>query len=66
MNKKSKSKIIVDPRGQWAHPGKLTRIPGNDITMQGVPYPVWAQPNVGPGAMMQPGQDYKFPGADYG
>jgi hypothetical protein len=33
--------------------------------MEGVPYPVWAQPNVGSGMMMQPGQDYDFPGADY-
>ncbi len=57
--------IIKDPRGQWAHPGQNTRIPGGDITMQNVPYPVWAQPNVGPGMMMQPGQDYNFPNADY-
>jgi len=57
--------IIKDPRGQWAHPGENTRIPGSDITMDNVPYPVWAQPNVGPGMMMQPGQDYNFPGADY-
>jgi hypothetical protein len=33
--------------------------------MQGVPYPVWAQPNVGQAMLMQPGQDYNFPGADY-
>jgi len=64
-SKKSKSKIIVDPRGQWAHPGKLTRIPSNDITMEGVNYPVWAQPNVGPGMLMEPGKDYNFPEADY-
>ena len=57
--------IIVDPAGQWKYPGQETRIPGNDITMQGVPYPVWAQPNVGPGSMMQPNQDYNFPGASY-
>lgn len=57
--------IITDPMGQWKYPGQKTRIPGGDITMQGVSYPVWAQPNVGPGIVMQPGQDYKFPGADY-
>jgi hypothetical protein len=51
--------------GQWKYPGQVTRIPSNNITMEGVPYPVWAQPNVGPGMMMQPGQDYDFPGADY-
>jgi hypothetical protein len=62
----SKSRdIIYDPMGQWAHPGQNTRIPGNDITMQGVPYPVWAQPNVGQPQMMQPGQEYNFPEADY-
>ena len=60
-----KNDIIVDPRGQWDYPGQNTRIPGGNITMQGVGYPVWAQPNVGPGMMMMPGQDYNFPGADY-
>ena len=57
--------IITDPAGQWKYPGQKTRIPSNDITMKGVPYPVWAQPNVGPGSMMQPNQDYNFPGASY-
>ena len=57
--------IIVDPRGQWEHPGQPTRIPGNDITMQGVSYPVMAYPNVGQPQMMYPNQDYQFPGADY-
>jgi hypothetical protein len=60
-----KNDIIYDPRGQWDHPGENTRIPGSDITMEDVNYPVWAQPSVGPGVMMQPGQDYNFPGADY-
>ena len=64
-NKKSKSKIIVDPRGQWAHPGKATRIPGNDITMDDVPYPVMAYPNFGSPVMMQPEKEYDFPGAKY-
>jgi hypothetical protein len=57
--------IIYDPMGQWKYPGENTRIPSNDITMDGVNYPVWAQPNVGPGTMMQPGGEYQFPGADY-
>jgi hypothetical protein len=56
--------IIVDPKGQWAHPGKVTRIPGNDITMQGVPYPVYGVDNTGFAQMMYPGQDYQFQG-DY-
>ena len=57
--------IIYDPRGQWECPGQNTRIPGNNITMQGVPYPVYAQPNVGQPQMMYPEQEYMFPGADY-
>jgi hypothetical protein len=57
--------IITDPAGQWKYPGQKTRIPGSSITMEGVNYPVWAQPNIGPGSMMQPGQDYNFPDADY-
>jgi hypothetical protein len=51
--------------GQWKYPGQNTRIPGGNITMQGVNYPVWAQPSVGPGVMMQPDQDYNFPDAEY-
>jgi hypothetical protein len=72
--------ITVDPKGYWnpANQGQPVRVPGNgdpkgvNITMgsdpetgQPVPYPVWAQPNVGSGSMMQPNQDYNFPGASY-
>lgn len=57
--------IIYDPMGQWKHPGQPTRIPGGNITMQGVPYPVMAYPNVGQPQMMYPEQDYNFAGADY-
>ena len=57
--------IITDPMGQWKYPGQNTRIPGGNVTMQGVDYPVWAQPSVGPGVMMQPGENYNFPGAEY-
>ena len=60
-----KADIITDPMGQWKYPGQNTRIPGGNITMEGVPYPVMAQPNVGQPQMMYPGQDYQFPGADY-
>lgn len=56
--------IINDPMGQWKHPGKITRIPGNDITMKGVDYPVLGVDNKGNSQMMMPGADYKFPG-DY-
>jgi hypothetical protein len=57
--------IIVDPKGQWAHPGEITRIPSDTITMQGVPYPVMAYPNIGEPQMMYPGGEYYYPGADY-
>jgi hypothetical protein len=72
--------ITVDPKGYWnpANQGQPVRVPGNgdpkgvNITMgsdpetgQPVPYPVWAQPNVGPGVAMQQGQDYNFPNASY-
>ena len=60
-----KKDMIIDPMGQWNHPGQNTRIPGNDITMQGVQYPVWAVPNVGMPQMMYPEQNYNFPGAEY-
>lgn len=69
-----KRDIIYDPMGQWTNPGQDTRVPtpNGNITMgpnpetgQSIPFPVFAQPNVGPGVMMQPGQDYTFPGAKY-
>jgi len=60
-----KGGMITDPRGQWAHPGKNTRIPGSSVTMQGVPYPVLAKASNGQTTMMYPGQEYQFPGAEY-
>jgi hypothetical protein len=57
-----KKDIIVDPMGQWNHPGQITRIPSNNITMQGVPYPVLGVDDTGYSQMMYPGQNYTFPG----
>jgi len=57
--------LIEDNRGQWAYPGQNTRISSPNITMEGVPYPVLAKANNGQQVMMQPGQDYYFPGAQY-
>ena len=54
--------IIEDPKGQWAHPGKITRIPSNQITMQGVPYPVMGISDTGDTQMMYPDQDYSYDG----
>lgn len=63
LDKYKDSKVITDPRGQWAHPGKITRIPSNKITMQGVPYPVYGISDTGDTQMMYPGQDYSFDGS---
>ena len=54
--------IIKDNRGQWAHPGEVTQINSNNITMQGVDYPVLGISDTGHTQMMQPNQDYKFDG----
>lgn len=63
--KPAKSKdVIYDPMGQWAHPGQVTRIPGGDITMYGIPYPVIGIDNMGNHQLMMPGMNYSFPG-DY-
>lgn len=60
-----KKDIILDPMGQYNHPGEPTRIPSNNITMENVPYPIWAIPNVGQPQMLYPGEDKIFPQADY-
>ena len=54
--------IIKDDRGQWAHPGEITEIGSNNITMQGVDYPVLGISDEGDTKMMLPGADYKFKG----
>jgi hypothetical protein len=54
--------VITDPNGQWAHPGEITRIPSNQITMQGVDYPVLGISDTGDTQMMYPGEDYEFDG----
>ena len=56
---------ILDPRGQWAYPGQVTRIPSSNITMQGVFYPVYGVGSNGQQQMMYPGQEYNFGGASY-
>tara|TARA_R110000868_G_scaffold14426_1_gene67114 strand:- start:31036 stop:32292 length:1257 start_codon:yes stop_codon:yes gene_type:complete len=54
--------IIKDDRGQWNYPGEITEIGSNQITMQGVPYPVLGVSDTGDTQMMFPNQDYKFKG----
>jgi len=53
---------IITNRGQWDYPGQTTIIPSNQITMQGVPYPVMGVDNTGHTKMMHPGMNYTFPG----
>jgi hypothetical protein len=60
LEQKKQGGVIKDDRGQWAHPGQITEIDSNDITMQGVPYPVLGIGADGEQMMMQPGEDYKF------
>jgi hypothetical protein len=54
--------VIKDDRGQWAYPGEITEIGSNEITMQGVDYPVLGISDTGDTQMMYPDQDYKFDG----
>jgi hypothetical protein len=54
--------IIKDDRGQWEYPGEITKINSNQITMQGVDYPVLGISDTGDTQMMQPGQDYTYEG----
>ena len=60
---KNGKKIIKDDMGQWAHPGKITKIGSNQITMQGVPYPVLGISDTGDTQMMYPNQDYTYHGS---
>ena len=57
-----KGSVIKDDLGQWAHPGEITEIGSNQITMEGVPYPVLGISNTGDVKLMQPGKNYKFKG----
>ena len=54
--------VIEDDMGQWAHPGEITRINSNNITMEGVDYPVLGVSDTGHQQMMYPDQHYKFEG----
>ncbi len=62
LNKYEEGGIIEDDLGQWAHPGEITKINSNQITMQGVDYPVLGVSDTGDTQMMQPGQDYTYEG----
>ena len=55
--------VIKDDLGQWAHPGKITEIDSNEITMEGVPYDVIGISDEGDIKNMKPGKNYKFKGS---
>jgi hypothetical protein len=62
LSKYEEGGVIEDDMGQWAHPGEITKINSNQITMQGVDYPVLGISDTGDTKMMKPGKDYKFKG----
>jgi hypothetical protein len=62
LNKYNDGGIIEDDRGQWAHPGEITKINSNQITMQGVNYPVLGISDTGDTKMMYPNEEYTYDG----
>ena len=64
--------IIDSDRGQWDHPGEITRIKGGNITMKRDPktgkaltQPILGIADTGEEQWMYPGEDYNFEGANY-
>lgn len=64
MNKDRRKKVITSLLGQWEHPGEVTKVPSNKITMKGVNYPVLGIDDLGNEILMLPNQDYTFPGKE--
>jgi hypothetical protein len=62
LQQKRDGGIIKDDRGQWAHPGEITEIGSNNITMEGVPYDVLGISDEGDIKLMKPGKNYTFKG----
>jgi hypothetical protein len=61
--------VIKDDRGQWDHPGEVTEINSNEITMKPDPLtgkkltrPLLGISDTGDVKIMKPGKDYKFKG----
>jgi hypothetical protein len=63
LSKYEEGGVIQDDMGQWAHPGEITEIGSNQITMQGVPYPVLGISDTGDTQMMYPNQEYNYDGS---
>ena len=62
LSKYENGGVIEDNRGQWAHPGKITKINSNKITMKGVNYPVLGVSDKGDTQMMYPNGEYQYDG----
>jgi hypothetical protein len=63
LSKYEEGGVIQDDMGQWAHPGEITEIGSNQITMQGVPYPVLGISDTGDTQMMYPNEEYQYDGS---
>jgi hypothetical protein len=59
-----KTNAVIDPRGQWEHPGRCTVIVTNNgaITMRDVPHHVFGVDDTGHALMMAPEHNYQYPG----
>jgi hypothetical protein len=57
--------ILYTPRGQYDFPYQPTRVPGSNMTMAGVPYPMVGIGSTGQQQIMYPGGEYSFPGSTY-
>jgi adenylate kinase family enzyme len=62
LSKYEEGGVIKDDMGQWDHPGEITEIGSNQITMQGVPYPVLGISDTGDTQMMYPDEEYEYDG----
>ncbi|MHA1969199.1 MAG: hypothetical protein ACW964_15545, partial [Candidatus Hodarchaeales archaeon] len=59
----NRGKIKVESSAKKkTNPFGITKVPSSNITMNGVPYPVYGRDELGNGQMMYPGMDYQFPG----
>lgn len=56
--------VPVSSEGQFKYPGQIVNVPSNNITMQGVPFPILGIGDNGMSRIMMPNQDYNFPGAN--
>jgi hypothetical protein len=58
-----KKKIPTSKLGQWKYPNQVVKVPGNNITMQGINHPNLGVADTGEKQIMMPGMNYHFKGA---